>query len=99
MGRALRCIHAFKSNNNSGNNGSSVNIRSIVGEAELKCILEDSVIDVVSTVDSAVLTGDIFYTLGIILYQLFARGGNRYNRHYRTKATHQPIQTRKSSSQ
>jgi hypothetical protein len=30
--------------------------------------------DVVSTVDSAVLTGDIFYKLGIILYQLFARG-------------------------
>lgn len=74
MGRALRCVNAFKSNNNSGNNGSSVNIRSIVGEAELKCILEDSVMDVVSTVDSAVLTGDIFYKLGIILYQLFARG-------------------------
>lgn len=71
MGRALRCLNAFKPNNNSGNNGSSVNIRSIVGEAELKCILEDSVMDVVSTV---VDTGDIFYKLGIILYQIFARG-------------------------
>ena len=72
MGRALRCLNAFKSNNNtSGNNGRSVNIRSIVGEAELKCILEDSVMDVVSTV---VDTGDMFYKLGIILYSLFARG-------------------------
>ena len=70
--RALGYVNTITSNGDS-------NVSSAVREAEIKCAL-DNVIDVASTADSLASfhtvgkSEDIFHKVGILFYQLFARG-------------------------